>query len=116
MKVKTFKTIDEQVEILRGKGLIIDDVDSTKEILLRENYFFLLGYRHVFLRDENSRDFIPGTNFRELYALFTFDRQIRNIIFHNSLPCGTFILLLFHINYTTCFINVELFLLLFHKI
>ena len=85
MKLKTFKTIDEQIEILRNKGLIIDDVDSAKEILLRENYFFLLGYRHVFLRDESSREFIPGTNFRELYALFTFDRQVRNIIFKNLL-------------------------------
>ena len=85
MKVKTFKTLDEQVEILRNKGLIIDDVESTKEILLRENYFFLLGYRHVFLKDENGRDFIPGTNFRELYALFSFDRQVRNIVFKNLL-------------------------------
>lgn len=85
MKVKTFKTLDEQVEILKGKGLIIDDVDSAKEILLRENYFFLLGYRHIFLKDEYCRDFIPGTNFRELYALFSFDRQIRNIVFKNLL-------------------------------
>jgi len=81
---KTFKTLDEQVGILQNKGLIIDDVDQVKEILLRENYFFINGYRHLFL-SENERVFISGTNFRELYAMFNFDRQIRNIIFKNVL-------------------------------
>jgi len=56
-----------------------------KEILLRENYFFLNGYRHLFLRNDGSRRFILGTNFRELYGMFSFDRQLRNILFKNIL-------------------------------
>ena len=82
---KTFKTIDEQIDILKEKGLIIDDIDYAKDVLLRENYFFLMGYRHLFIRSERDRTFINGTNFRELYAMFNFDRQIRNIIFKNIL-------------------------------
>jgi len=82
---KTFKTIDEQIEILRNKGLVIDDEYEVKDTLLRENYFFLSGYRHPFLGNENSKRFKIGTNFRELYALFNFDRQLRNIIFKNLL-------------------------------
>lgn len=85
MGSKTFKTLDEQVEILRSKGLIIDDVERAKYILLRENYFFLSGYRHVFLRPDNKKRFLQGTNFRELYGLFYFDRQLRNILFKNIL-------------------------------
>ena len=84
MKSKTFKTLDEQIDILKNKGLVIDDIDSAKSILLRENYFFLSGYRHLFL-DSDNRTYLEGTNFRELYAMFTFDRQIRNIIFKNIL-------------------------------
>lgn len=80
---KTFKSLDEQIEILRSKGLIVDDYDFTKDILLRENYFFISGYRHVFLRSTKDRMYITGTHFREVYALFTFDRQIRNIMFKN---------------------------------
>ena len=38
---KLFKTIDEQLEILKSKGLIIEDEESAREILLRENYFFI---------------------------------------------------------------------------
>lgn len=82
---KTFKTLDEQIEILQSKGLIVDDIEKTKEILLRENYFFVSGYRHLFLRSPESHKFIPETNFREMYALFNFDRQLRNIIFKNIL-------------------------------
>ena len=85
MGSKTFKTLDEQIDLLRKKGLVIDDVDYAKEVLLRENYFFLSGYRHVFLKNDDSRKFVHGTNFRELYALFNFDRQLRNILFKNIL-------------------------------
>ena len=85
MGSKTFKNIDEQIEILQGKGLTIDDVNYTKEVLLRENYFFINGYRHLFLKDDGSRKFIPGTSFRELYGMFSFDRQLRNILFKNIL-------------------------------
>ena len=85
MKQKTFKTLDEQVEILKNKGLTIEDDLLAKHILLRENYFFFSGYRHLFLKSEQDRTFIPGTNFREIYGLFLFDRQLRNIIFKNIL-------------------------------
>ena len=85
MGSKVFKTLDEQIEILKNKGLIIDDIASAKEVLLRENYFFMMGYRHLFMRPNNPKLFIEGTNFRELYSLFYFDRQLRNIMFKNIL-------------------------------
>jgi len=84
MKNKIFKTLDEQIDILRSKGLVINDVDKAKEILLRENYFFISGYRHLFMR-ENKEKFIEGTTFEELYAIFIFDRRIRNIFFKHIL-------------------------------
>ncbi len=85
MKQKTFKTLDEQIEILKNKGLTIEDDLLAKYILLRENYFFFSGYRHLFLKSDEDRTFIPGTTFREVYGLFSFDRQLRNIIFKNIL-------------------------------
>ena len=78
---KEFKTLDEQIEILKSKGLTIKDNDYTKEVLLRENYFFLNGYRHLFLEPNNKKQFLPGARFEELYSLFLFDRTLRNIIF-----------------------------------
>ena len=82
---KTFKTLDEQITILHNKGLIIGDIAYAKDILLRENYFFLMGYRHLFFKSERDRSFIEGATFDELYAVFSFDRQLRNILFKNIL-------------------------------
>lgn len=82
---KIFKTLDEQIQILRSKNLEIDDVLYAKDVILRENYFFLMGYRHLFLDEGNSKHFKDGANFRELYSLFYFDRQLRNIMFKNIL-------------------------------
>ena len=85
MNKKEFKTLDEQIQILQNKGLIINDIDYAKDVLLRENYFFINGYRHLFIKSQKNKVFIPGTTFEEIYAMFNFDRQIRNILFKNIL-------------------------------
>ena len=85
MGKKTFKTIDEQIEILKQRGLVIGDIEKTRQILLRENYFFINGYRHLFMNSWKDVNFIPGTTFEELYAMFVFDRKERNIFFKNLL-------------------------------
>lgn len=85
MKTKDFKTLDEQIEILKNRGLVIRDVEKTESLLLSENYFFINGYRHIFLKSHKDSNFIKGTTFEELYAVFQFDRNFRNILFKNLL-------------------------------
>lgn len=80
-RMKSFKTIEEQIDILRDKGLTISNDDKTKDILLRENYFFINGYRHLLFKGPKENIFIDGSSFDELYALFCFDRNIRNVMF-----------------------------------
>ena len=82
---KIFKTLEEQVDILRGKGLIVEDVEETEEILLRENYFFINGYRPVLMNSVSDKTFVIGATFRELYSIFLFDRAFRTILFKNLL-------------------------------
>ena len=77
---KKFKNLDEQIDILKHKGMIINDENYAKQILLRENYFFLNGYRHLFM-EPGDKQFISGTTFEEMYSLFLFDRSFRTIIF-----------------------------------
>ena len=85
MKNKEFKSLDEQISIMKNKGLIIDDIDKTKDILLRENYFFINGYRMLFMKSKNEKKFIEGVSFDDIYAVFQFDRNLRNILFKNLL-------------------------------
>lgn len=78
---KQFKNLDEQIEIFKHKGLVIQDEKYAKQVLLRENYFFLNGYRHLFYKSAEEKQFITGTTFEELYSLFLFDRSFRNVLF-----------------------------------
>jgi len=81
---KVFKSLDEQINILKSKNLIIPDIEKATNILLKENYFFINGYRHLFMYPGDNR-YITGTTFDELYGMFVFDRRIRNIFFKNIL-------------------------------
>ena len=78
---KQFKNLDEQIEIFKYKGMLIEDEAYAKKVLLRENYFFLNGYRHLFVHSTTDKRFKEGTTFEEMYSLFLFDRTIRNVIF-----------------------------------
>ncbi len=80
---KQFRSLEEQIDILKSKGLIIEDEEQTKEILLRENYFFINGYRILLMNSYADKNFIIGSTFRELHGIFLFDRSIRNILFKN---------------------------------
>ena len=82
---KEFKKLDEQIEILRNKGLTINDDAYVADVLFRENYFFINGYRHLFMKSTTNKTYIDGTTFEELYSLFLFDRAFRNILFKNIL-------------------------------
>ena len=85
MANKVFRTLDEQIDILRNKGLVVNDEDKAKAILFRENYFFISGYRWLFMQNSRDKNFIEGTTFEELYAMFSFDRAVRNIMFKHIL-------------------------------
>ena len=82
---KEFKNLDEQIAILRNKGLTIENEKYAREVLFRENYFFLNGYRHLFIKSESNKTYIEGVTFEELYSLFLFDRSFRNILFKHIL-------------------------------
>ncbi len=78
---KTFKTIDEQIELLRSRNLNIENEENAKEMLLNNNYYYLInGYKDLFL-DKNSKTetFHKGTTLEEIYSLYEFDRKIRII-------------------------------------
>lgn len=85
MAQKIFKTLDEQIGILEEKGLEIKDKEFAKERLFRENYFFVSGYRHIFMQNDKIGKFIKGSTFEEVYSMFVFDRRLRNIMFKNIL-------------------------------
>ena len=85
MREKTFKTLDQQINILKEKGLVINDIGFAKKVLFKENYFFLSGYRYLFMTKYKEKKFNDGTTFDELYSVFLFGRHIRNLMFKHIL-------------------------------
>lgn len=83
---KPFQTHNQQLKILRSRNIIIQNGSKSKEILARENYYQLInGYKHIFLdmvetKKRQSDYYKNGTTFDQIYALYEFDRNLRNIL------------------------------------
>lgn len=95
--MKEYKTFNQQLGILRKRGLIVPTDGSPKRFLEQENYYNVInGYKDLFLaKDTNGRPvvpeiYLPNVHFNELKALFLFDRELRILflkyilIFENS--------------------------------
>ena len=60
MNKKEFKTLDEQLGIFKSKGLTINDEEEARDILLKENYFFINGYRRVLMVSSKEKKFVKN--------------------------------------------------------
>ena len=76
--VKPFKTYSEQIDILKARGLIINDDENAKAILKRMNYYRLSAYSLTLRKDDT---FYPGTTLEDILTLYDFDSDLRKIIF-----------------------------------
>ncbi len=90
--MKVFATHEEQIQILRQRGMTIEDEAAAKRILSRENYYALIdGYKEPFLeRDERINPYgleryAAGTEFKHVYALYRFDRELRMLMLNELL-------------------------------
>ena len=77
MADKDFKTIEEQLEILRSRGLTISDESQAKDFLLRNNYYRISGYS-LTLRKNNV--FSQSAAFQNIVDIYHFDHEFRHII------------------------------------
>ena len=83
---KPFLSIDEQIALLESRGVKTDE--RTSSILLREGYYQIVnGYKDPFIDKEESQKagedrYRKGTTFTDLYSLFRFDRDLREVTFH----------------------------------
>ncbi|MBQ8314147.1 MAG: Abi family protein, partial [Lachnospiraceae bacterium] len=73
-------TIDEQVENLKGIGLIVDDEEYAKKMLNDISYFRLVKAYSLNLKPKNG-NYDRKTTFRELVDLYLFNANFRQIIF-----------------------------------
>lgn len=79
-------TLEQQIERLRMKGVVVEDENKARECLADIGYYRLGFYTHSFeltypLLDGRRRHQVrPGTTLGEIVALYYFDFDLRNIL------------------------------------
>lgn len=77
---KPHKSLDEQLELLRSRGLVINNSSSAKHYLLNLNYYRLAGYSLGFQSSRETHQFKSGTQFDDILNLYIFDRELRLLL------------------------------------
>ncbi|MBL9180532.1 MAG: Abi family protein [Verrucomicrobiaceae bacterium] len=79
-KPKDARTYQEQLDLLKARGLAVADEPAALHCLEHHNYYRLSPYRFPFTQPGNRDAFQPGSTFEQLWALYTFDRQLRHLV------------------------------------
>lgn len=78
---KPFLTYAQQIQKLKDKNLVISDEESAKAILHRYGYFALItGYKDL-LKNRTTKNYLDGTTFDDIVAIYHFDEQLRELTF-----------------------------------
>lgn len=77
---KSPKTIDEQIELLISRGMIITDHPKVHDVLTHVNYYRLGAYWLPFEQDHENHIFRSGTYFDDVLNLYIFDRKLRLLV------------------------------------
>lgn len=83
---KYFTSIEEQINILENRGLLIPDKQYAKDTLLRYNYYKIInGTRDIFLDDKNINRYREGTEFGDLIDIHNFDKDLKKHLLSQTL-------------------------------
>ena len=77
--------LDQQLDLLKKRGLIINDDKKAKDMLARLGYYRLINaYSLGLYKDttgKNNPTYQPGVSLEQLYDIYEFDAKLRHIVF-----------------------------------
>ena len=78
-----YLTIEQQIELLKNKGLIIENEEFSKITLIDIGYYKLInGYKHLFQKKcpyLNDYQYINDAKFESIHALYSFDVELSHL-------------------------------------
>ena len=80
-KLKKHLSLSEQVNLLKRRGLIIDDSNEAMQTLFSINYYRLSGYLHDF-KQPKTDNYIVGFSWKRLKHIYDFDRKLTRILLY----------------------------------
>ena len=79
LQKKPFLDYQAQIKYLKQKQLVINDEVSAITALEKISYYGLInGYKDIF-KDPATNSFYPGTTFDDIYNLYLFDAELRDV-------------------------------------
>ncbi|WP_342387292.1 Abi family protein [Salinicoccus bachuensis] len=92
---KYFRTIEEQIELLKTRNLKFKDEHNAHYVLRNITYYSLVnGYKDLFIKgkfNKDEEDDYQGNFFEDLHDVYDFDKELKNILFKYILNIeGTF--------------------------
>lgn len=75
-------TINEQIQILKSRGLTIESESETSHYLSHISYYRLGEYWHSMQEDKEKHIFKPNSKFYNVISLYCFDRELRSLLFN----------------------------------
>ena len=90
LQKKPFLDYPAQIKYLKQKQLVINNEVSATTALEKVSYYGLInGYKDIF-KDPATSSFYPGTTFDDIYNLYLFDAELRDVFLKSSeiSPCS----------------------------
>lgn len=88
---KPFLTYRQQIQLLRDKGMLVEDEAFIEAELHRYGYFSLIsGYKDL-LKNPTTKNYRDGTSFHDLIAIYRFDERLRELTLRYLLPHAEFL-------------------------
>ena len=103
---KPFKTIAEQISLLKKRGLVINDEPQARRYLLSNNYYNIInGYSKFFPMKQDQ--YINGTSFDEVMHLYIFDSELKQAFFKAVLAAEAHLKAIFAYHFAEAYHNVH---------
>lgn len=80
MELKKQTTFEEQLELLKRKGIVIEHSEDCIEFLKHVNYYRFSAYYLPF-RDAKTQKLFSNIKFERLQKIYEFDQNLRSLIF-----------------------------------
>lgn len=81
MSNKESRSIQEQIDLLKHRGMIIEDEEFAHLHLSHISYYRLKGYWWDMQKDKENHVFQTGSRFEDVIARYSFDKELRLILF-----------------------------------
>lgn len=79
MNIKPALTIDEQINLLKIRGMQFQNEETARNFLLDNNYYRLNIYFHLMM-GTGKNSFRKGTCFENIIIIYNFDAEIRSAL------------------------------------